>query len=118
MAVGPLSLWVATPGVLSQLPASLGRLEGRLPFLRSTIATWQEATDPQSPEGSSQRACHTEGAHPHGFWTTCFSSLDAASSGMPAPGPSRPLPRVVGSWVAALQLTNGGVVDAVVPCGP
>ena len=37
--------------------------------------------------------------------------------GMPARGPSRPLFRMVGSWVAALQLTNGGVVDAVVPCG-
>ena len=37
---------------------------------------------------------------------------------MPARGPSRPLSRMVSSWVAALQLTNGGVVDAVVPCGP
>ena len=37
--------------------------------------------------------------------------------GMPARGPSRPLFRLVGSWVAALQLTNGGVVYAVVPCG-
>ena len=36
---------------------------------------------------------------------------------MPARGPSRPLPRMVGPWVAALQLTNGGVVDAVLPCG-
>ena len=26
--------------------------------------TGQVATDPQSPEGGSQRACHTEGAHP------------------------------------------------------
>ena len=24
---------------------------------------------------------------------------------------------VVGSWVAAIQHTNGGVVDAVAPCG-
>ena len=37
---------------------------GRRPCARSTIVRWQEATDPQSPEGGSQRACHTEGAHP------------------------------------------------------
>ena len=34
------------------------------PFVHSTIARWQEATDPQFPKGGSQRACHTEGAHP------------------------------------------------------
>ena len=33
------------------------------PLTRSAIVRWQEATDPQSPEGGSQRACHTEGAH-------------------------------------------------------
>ena len=38
--------------------------------------------------------------------------------GMPARGPTRSLSRMVGCWVAALQLTNGGVVNAVVPCGP
>ena len=36
---------------------------GSPPLVRSTIARWQEATDPQSPEGGSQRACHTGGAH-------------------------------------------------------
>ena len=64
VAVRKLSLWVASPGVLSQPPSSLGRFLGRRPFLRSTVAGWQEATDPQSPKGGSQRACHTEGAHP------------------------------------------------------
>ena len=62
--LGRFSLWVASPGVLSQLPASLGRFMGRRPFVRSTIARWQEATDPQSPKGGSQRARHTWGAHP------------------------------------------------------
>ena len=37
---------------------------GSPPLTRSAIVRWQEATDPQSPEGGSQRACHTEGAHP------------------------------------------------------
>ena len=32
LAVRPLSLWVASPGVLSQPPASLGRFLGRRPF--------------------------------------------------------------------------------------
>ena len=43
--------------------SSDGRFWGRRPLVQSTIVRWQEATDPQSPEGSSQRACHTEGAH-------------------------------------------------------
>ena len=38
------SLWVASPGVLSQLPATLGRSLGRRPFLRFTIARWQESS--------------------------------------------------------------------------
>ena len=68
VAVGPLSLWVVSPGVLSQPPASLGRFWGRRPFVRSTIARWQEATDPQSPEGGCQRACTHGGCPLHGFW--------------------------------------------------
>ena len=47
---------------------SLGRFLGRRPFVRSTIARWQEATDPQSPRGGSQRACTHEGCPPRGFW--------------------------------------------------
>ena len=44
---------------------SLGRFQGRRPFVRSTIARWQEATDPQFPKGGSQRGLpNTEGAHP------------------------------------------------------
>ena len=81
MAVGPLSLWVASPGVLNQPPVSLGRFLGRRPFVRSTIARWQEATDPQSLEGGSQRACQHGLCPSHGFWVTCFGSWDAASSG-------------------------------------
>ena len=49
---------------------SHGRFLGRRPFVRSTIARWQEATDPQSPKGGSQRACTHEGCPPHGFWAT------------------------------------------------
>ena len=67
---------------------------------RSTIARWQEATDPQSPEGGSQRACHTKGAH-----STASGRLEGLASneqtallwqvgsglfGLPAQGPSRP----------------------------
>ena len=62
VAVGKHSLWVASPGVMSELPASLvGFWVSALS--RSTVARWQEATDPQSPEGGSQRACHTRSAH-------------------------------------------------------
>ena len=78
LAVGPISLWVASPGVLSQPPASLGRFWGRRPFVRSTIARWQEATDPQSPEGGSQRACTHEGCPPRGFWATQDGSVVSA----------------------------------------
>ena len=55
---------------MSQLPWSLGRFWGRRPLVRSTIARRQEATDPQSPEGGSQRACHHGGCPPHGFWAS------------------------------------------------
>ena len=61
VAVRPHSLRDASPGSESSPP---GRFSGRRPRARSAIARWQEATDPQSPEGGSQRACHTEGAHP------------------------------------------------------
>ena len=75
MTVGPLSLWVASPGDLSQLPASLDRSMGRRPFVRSTMAWWQEATDPQSPEGGRQRACTHGGCPPHGFWASRRSGV-------------------------------------------
>ena len=39
-------------------------LSGRRPCTQSANVRWQEATDPQSPKGGSQRACHTGGAHP------------------------------------------------------
>ena len=63
VAVGSHALWGASPGVMSEPPASLvGFWVAALS--RSTTDRWQEATDPQSPEGGSQRACHTRGAHP------------------------------------------------------
>ena len=37
--------------------------------------------------------------------------------GMPVRGSESSPFRMVGTWVAALHHTNGGVVDAVVPCG-
>ena len=50
--------WVAfssgcSPGSESSPP---GRFSGRRPLVRSAIVRWQEATDPQSPKGGSQRA--------------------------------------------------------------
>ena len=63
VAVRSRSLWFASQGVLSQPPASLGRFLGRRPFLRSAIARWQEATDPQSPEEVVSGPANTEGAH-------------------------------------------------------
>ena len=61
VAVGPLSLRDASPGSESSPP---GRFSVRRPCTRSAIVRWQEATDPQSSEGGSQRACPTKGAHP------------------------------------------------------
>ena len=74
VAVRSRSLWVASPGVLGQPHASLGRFLGRRPFLRPAIARWQEATDPQSPEGGGQRACKHGGCPPRGFWAACNGS--------------------------------------------
>ena len=83
LAVRKLSLWDASPGVLSQLPASLGRFWGRRSFVRSTIARWQEATtDPKSPDGRKSAGLHAHGGCPlHRFWATSTGSWDAASSG-------------------------------------
>ena len=61
VAVGPLFLRDARPRSESSPP---GRFLGRRPCTRSAIVRWQEATDPQSADFGSQRACHTEGAHP------------------------------------------------------
>ena len=96
MVVGPRSLWVASQRSESS-PCSKRRFWGRRPFARSTIARWQEATEPQSPEGGGQRACHTEGAHPM------------------ASGRRKEVVLFRQTYPA---LTNGGVDNAVVPCGP
>ena len=53
--------------------------------------------DPQSPKGGGQRACHTEGAHPT------------------ASGRRKEVVLFRQTYPA---LTNGGVDNAVVPCGP
>ena len=59
---------------------------------------------------------HTEGAH-----TTASGRHAMAVRTQPlrdaSPGSESSPFRMVGTWVAALQHTNGGVVDAVVPCG-
>ena len=79
-AVRTQSLRDASPGSESS-PSSPGRFWGRRPFVRSAIVRWQEATDPQSPKGGSQRACHTEGAHlgVSKEWR-CFSSRPCLGS--------------------------------------
>ena len=63
MAVRAVSLWVASPGVLSQPPLPRGRLLGRRSFVRSTVAWWRNTTDPQSPKGGGQRFLHTRVDH-------------------------------------------------------
>ena len=107
VADGQHSLWDASPGVVSQLPVSLGRFWGRRSFVRSTIARWQEATDPQSPAGGSQQACHTRGAHTTASGrhervalieqTALLWQLGSCLFGLPALGPSRPLRRLLRS---------------------
>ena len=57
LAVGSLSLWDASQGVLSQHPLTPGRFWGRRPSCTFHHCTGQVATDPQSPKGGSQRAC-------------------------------------------------------------
>ena len=122
LAVRELSLRDASPGSES---SPLGRFSGRRPCTRSAIVRWQEATDPQSPEGGSQRACHTEGAHPTASGR--FSTVALFKQSYPAlavrklslwvasPGEtSRPLPHLVGSWVAALRYLSFSV-DLPVP---
>ena len=101
MAVGSRSLWVASPGAMSQPPASLGRFLGHRSFVRSTTARWQEATDPQSTKGGSQRACHTRRTHTtasvvskqwHCFRSRpcCGAAIRSRLFGMPARGPVVP----------------------------
>ena len=53
------------PGSSESAPCVTRSILGSpLLFVRSAIVRWQEATDPQSPKGGSQRACPTWGAHP------------------------------------------------------
>ena len=61
VAVGSLSLWVASPGVLSQPPASHGRFLGR--HRLSTVHHCPVPALPltQSPKGGSQRCRITRG---------------------------------------------------------
>ena len=72
---GPLSLWVASPGVLSQPPASLGRFLGRRPAARSAIAGGRRPLTHSPREGGGQRACTHGGCPPHGFWATRNSGV-------------------------------------------
>ena len=79
----------------------LGRFWGRRPFVRSTIARWQKATDPQSPKGGSQRACQHGGCPPHGFW----ASLNGGVVSAVIPCPSRTVALFSQSYDAALEVT-------------
>ena len=71
---------------------SLGRFLGRRPFVRSSHCPVPAFPLTQSPEGGSQRCRITRGG---------------------------PTPRLLGhvSLITQSTLRNGGVVDAVVPCG-
>ena len=91
---------------MSEPPASWVGFWVVAPSVRSTIAWWQEATDPQSPEGGSQRACHTRGADPTASGrhegvalieqTALLWQLGSCLFGLPAWSPSRPLRRLLG----------------------
>ena len=119
VAVGKLSLWVASPGVLSQPPASLGRFLGRRPFLafHHCLAGRRPLTHSPRREVVSGPA-HTRGAHPTASGRHAMSVSAAWDA---SPGSESSLLFRIGSGLfglPALQLTNGGVVHAVVPCGP
>ena len=68
VAFGTRSLWVASPGVMSEPPASLVGV-GVAALSRSTIARWQESA------GLPYRGCP-----PHGFWASRRSGVDGADS--------------------------------------
>ena len=116
--------WVAfslgcEPGSSESAPCVTWSVFGSPPLQHGTPLPGASApTDPQSPKGGSQWRRITRGVPTPRLLGDLQWQLGRSLFGMPARGPSRLLFRMVGSWVAALQLTNGGVVHAVVPCGP
>ena len=88
-------------GVMSQPPVTLGRFSGRRPYARSTIARRQEATDPQSPKGGSQRACPTRGAHPTASGRLAVT-VRPLSLWVASPGDTSEPPLMIGPWDVAL----------------
>ena len=74
VAVGPHSLRDDSPGSESS-PSSDGRFLGRCPLVRCTVVRWQEATDPQSPEGGSQRACFRAAVGKLSLWVASSGVL-------------------------------------------
>ena len=116
VAVGTRSLWVASPGVMSQLPSSPGRFLGRRPLLRSTVARGRSPLT-HSPRREVVSGPAHQGCPPHGFWASRRSGVVLAVGpaverqsgrslfGMPARGPSRPLCYLIGLWVVALLVT-------------
>ena len=90
------------PGSSESAPCVTWSVFGSSPLPSRHHCPGQVATDPQSPKGGSQRTCwrvptpRLLGDLPWQLGRSLF--------GMPARGPSRPLPRTVGSQVAALQL--------------
>ena len=112
VAIGSRSRWAASPGVMSEQPASLGRFFWVAALSCSAIARWQEATDRQSPEGGCQRACQTRGAHPTSSFLDSRMAARSRSLWVASPGSeSSPSSLARMSLTAWVQLTIGPHVD-------
>ena len=99
--------WVAfslgcQPGSYESAPLVAWSVLGSPPLCTVRHCTGQVATDPQSPEGGSQRACPTRGAHPtasgrHALAVNKRSLWDASPGDLSQPPCSK-----IGFWVVAL----------------
>ena len=76
---------------------------GSTPFRTVRHCTGQVATDPQSPEGGSQGACPTRGAHPTASGLFGTMAVRPLSLWVASPGDTSEPPFMIGSWVVALR---------------
>ena len=103
VAVRSLSLWVASPGVLSQPPCVTWLVSVSPPLQRCPPLPGGRRPLTHSPRrGGSQRACQHGVCPPPRLLGDLRWQLRRSLFGMPAGSESSPF-RMVGSWVAALQ---------------
>ena len=100
MAVRSLSLWVASPGVLSRpLRRLVGSRVAALFLIPPLPGDKRKLT--QCPRREVVSGPVTRGVPTSRLLGDMLWQLGRSLFGMPAWGPSRPLSRLAGSWVAA-----------------